>query len=48
MAESGDDDQEAALIGAANTGNALFAVEGLGIQIEGIVFDDLFGLIGRD
>ena len=35
MAESGDDDQEAALIGAADTGDALFAVEGLGIQIEG-------------
>ena len=48
MAESGDDAQKTAQVGAADTGGAFFPVDGLGVQIEGVVIDDLFGLFRGD
>lgn len=48
MAETGNDDQKAALVGTADTGEAHLSVHGLGVQVEGIIVDDLFGLSGKD
>ena len=48
FAESGDDDQKATLVGAADTGDAVFAIHSLGVNVERIIVDDLFSLCRRD
>jgi hypothetical protein len=48
VAESRDDQQEPTLIGVSDARKPLFAIDGFGFDIERIVVNNLFSLLGRD
>ena len=48
VAESRDDQQESTAIGGPDAGKALFAIDRFGFDVERIVVNNLFRLLGRD
>jgi hypothetical protein len=48
LAESRDDQQESTVIGVSNAGTSWFPIDGFGSDVERIVVNNLFSLLGRD
>ena len=48
LPERSDDHEKPPLAGAPNAADAFFALHGLGLDVERVVFNDLLGLFGRN